>query len=66
MTLVEVGTPRAVGGPERGVVSYFLKIEVNTQEVFQGSGIGKTEDKLTSADLLGRSWVDLVSLVSVS
>ena len=52
MTLVEVRTPRAVGGPERGVVSYFLKIKVNTQKVFQGSGIGKTEDKLTSADLL--------------
>jgi len=27
MKLVEVPTPRAVGGPERGVVSYFLKIE---------------------------------------
>ena len=52
MTLVVVRTPRAVGGPERGVVSYFLKIEVTTQEAVQGSGIGKTEDKLTSADLL--------------
>ena len=51
MTLAEVRTPRAVGGPERGVVSYFLKKEVNRQ-IFKGIGIGKTEDKLTSADLL--------------
>ena len=51
MTLAEVRTPRAVGGPERGVVSYFLKKEVNRQ-IFKGIRIGKTEDNLTSADLL--------------
>ena len=51
MKLVEAPTPRAVGEPERGVVSYFLKKEVNRQ-IFKGIGIGKTEDKLTSADLL--------------
>ena len=48
-------------------------VEVNIQDflqVFQGSGIGKMEDNLTSADPLSYttngSGIDLGSLVSVS
>ena len=50
MTLFEIRTPRAVGGPERGVVSYFLK---------NGKPVGVTPTLASPLTCLRARWVKL-------